>query len=341
LNAAPGERFEYSNTNYDILGLIIQAVSGKPYEQYIEENIFARLGMRSSFTTREAARLGGLAIGHTYFFGLTLPNTRFAPYTRSVAPSAGLFASAADLAQYLRAHLNRGRGLDGAALLSPAGIEMLHAPGAQINGPVGYAMGWTVFPFPQTAAAAGDPAPTGLSHGGEWTNYRSLMLLVPERELGLVVLINKAHLTHADLYDNIGWNTALLALGLEPSIASPGRDFLPRYGRLLGTALVLLLAAGAALSLRLLARGSGSAALWSVYLLLDLGLAGYLMFGLLPELNTTLPLALAFEPDIGLIYLLILLLTLGWGPLRSVLAARKLRAPANSSIASPLLEPDA
>jgi CubicO group peptidase (beta-lactamase class C family) len=40
LNALPGERFEYSNTNYDLLGLLIQNASGEPYEVFIKERIF-------------------------------------------------------------------------------------------------------------------------------------------------------------------------------------------------------------------------------------------------------------------------------------------------------------
>jgi hypothetical protein len=58
--------------------------------------------------------------------------------------------------------------------------------------------------------------------------------------------------------------------------------------------------------------------------LIDLALAGYLLFVQLPQSITTLPLTLYFEPDIGLMYLLILVFTLGWGTLRTVLAIRKL-----------------
>jgi CubicO group peptidase (beta-lactamase class C family) len=51
LNFTPGEAFEYTNTNYDILGLLIQTVSGQSYEEYIEEKIFAPLDMDQSYTS--------------------------------------------------------------------------------------------------------------------------------------------------------------------------------------------------------------------------------------------------------------------------------------------------
>lgn len=58
-------------------------------------------------------------------------------------------------------------------------------------------------------------------------------------------------------------------------------------------------------------------------LVLDLAVADYLWFVFIPKLETTLPLALAFEPDAGLLYLLILALTLGWGLVRTILAVAR------------------
>ena len=44
----PGERFAYSNPNYSVLGYIIEKITGKPYDQYLTENILTPLGMRNS-----------------------------------------------------------------------------------------------------------------------------------------------------------------------------------------------------------------------------------------------------------------------------------------------------
>ena len=334
LNAAPGERFEYSNTNYDILGLIIQTVTGKSYEDYVEEHIFAPLNMQHSHTSLEAARRGGLSSGYTAFFGSTILYDRWMPYARTVTPSTGLFSSAEDMAQYLYAHLHQGRGPDGTVLLSPAGMAELHKPGIQISKNAAYAMGWTVFPFAEAAAADG-PVPTGISHGGEWANYKAIMVLIPERKLGVAVLMNKNQITEDAAYDNICWNTALLALGLEPALVPQQADFLARHGRGIGVSIVLLLASSAVLSALMLLRHTPenhavrsqrrSVIFFSVLLLIDLALAGYLWFVQIPQSGTTLPLALSFEPDIGLIYLLILAFTLGWGSLRTVLAVNRLK----------------
>lgn len=336
LNANPGEQFEYSNTNYDLLGLLIQTVSGKPYETYIQQEIFAPLGMAHSYTTLEEAREEGLTSGHAAFFGQTIAFDRWMPYSRTVVPSAGLFLSAEDLARYLAVHLNEGRLPDGKQLLSSAGMAQLHTPGIQINENVSYAMGWTQVPFPQAVleGRADDSIPMAQAHGGDWSNFKALMVIIPEYELGVAMLVNKQDWGQESAYDQIGWNTFLLALGLPLAEFPINEDFMTRYGRLVGGALVLLLAA----SLVWAARRLGASTGWDqqdpqrrqqflIFLILlpliDLALAGYvLLFDF--ESPATLRLELAFFPDAGLLYLGLLILTLGWGTLRTLLAARKL-----------------
>lgn len=338
LNAAPGEQFEYSNTNYDLLGMLIQTVSGKPYAAYIQEQIFAPLGMAHSHTSLEAARLDGLASGYIDLFGLTLPYDRWMPYSETVLPSAGLFLSAADLARFLALHLDQGRLPDGTQLLSPAGMAQLHAPGIQIGENVHYAMGWTQFPFPQLAPVGtpADAAPLALSHGGEWTNYKALLVLVPEHELGVAMLVNKQDWRQASAYQQIVWNTSLLALGLPLADFPANEDFLTRYGDVAGAVLVLLLLASLFWSVRRFSARAG----WAVgdpgrrrnliifLLVLPLFDIGLVAFALLFELISpaSLRLDLAFNPEVGLLYAALLALTLGWGTLRTVLAARKLFA---------------
>lgn len=336
LNATPGEQFEYSNTNYDLLGLLIQTASGKPYETYIREEIFAPLGMQHSHTSLEEARIDGLASGYAAIFGRSLLFDRWMPYSRAVVPSAGLFLSAEDLGRYLAVHLAEGRLPDGKQLLSPAGIAQLHTPGIQIGEFATYAMGWTQFQFPQAAAAGGDgaSAPLALAHGGDWANYKALMMLVPEHKLGVGLLVNKQDWGQASAYTQIGWNTALLALGLPLAEFPSSEDFMTRYGRITGGVLVLLLAASLVWSARRLQSSTG----WDkrdakrrqmvlIFLILlpliDLALAGYVLLVDLESL-ASLRLDLAFSPDAGLLYLAVLGLTLGWGSLRTILAILKL-----------------
>jgi CubicO group peptidase (beta-lactamase class C family) len=333
LNFAPGEAFEYTNTNYDILGLLIQSVSGQSYEEYIEVNIFAPLDMAQSYTSLEDARAGNITSGYYPFFGITTAYDHLMPYSRIVKPSAGLFSSAEDLTHYMIAHLNDGRYQDN-TILSSEGMAELHKPGIKFSENAGYGMGWSVFSFPEMAPATPDGSvPTGVTHAGEWVGYTSLLVFMPELETGIVLLMNKHDPARMPEYFSIGWSLSMLAVGLEP-LETQSADFIGKNIRILLAAVILLLGIGmvwAVRKIRQLPSKSGIASgqkrklaiQMTLLAIIDLALAGGLLFIRLPESKDTLSLALRFNPDIGLMYVLLLMLTLGWGTIRTILFLRQ------------------
>lgn len=174
----PGTTFEYSNTNYLIASLVIERVSGKSYEQYIQQHIFEPLSMRHSFTSQDDARAAGLAQGYRWWFGL--PVSYDAPCLRDALGAAFLMASVEDMAHWLLLHLDGT--VDAVSILSVAGLEELHRPQVptQKRGSSS-AMGWRVEQLGGVRI---------LRHGGEVSNYRSDMVLVPGENLGVIVLAN-------------------------------------------------------------------------------------------------------------------------------------------------------
>ena len=145
LVAAPGAEHQYSNSNYDVLGLIVEAVSGEPFSAYIEEHVFAALDMTHSHALLRSAQADGLAAGYYHWFGLAWQPAPI-PLPRAGGPSATMFASAEDLGHQLIAHLNEGH-YGSNRVLSPAGIATLHAAGVETDEFNGYAMGWNVRPL--------------------------------------------------------------------------------------------------------------------------------------------------------------------------------------------------
>lgn len=333
LNFTPGEAFEYTNTNYDILGLLIQTVSGQPYEQYVEEKIFTPLDMDQSYTSLDGARAGKMTRGYYPFFGFTTAYDHLMPYSRIVKPSAGLFSSAEDLTHFLIAHLNQGQ-YQGNPILSDKGITTLHTPGIQFSENAGYAMGWTVFSFSDMAPATlNNSVPTALSHAGEWVGYTSLLVFIPELETGIVLLMNKHDPARMPEFFSIGWSLSMLAVGLEP-LESQSADFIGKNIRVLLAVIIVLLGIGAvwaARKLRQFPSKSGSdsrqkrklAIQMTLLAIADLALAVGLLFIRLPESKDTLAGALRFNPDIGLMYILLLVFTLGWGTIRTLLFLRQ------------------
>src|SRR6266487_934513 len=94
LDRPVGSRYNYCNANYNVLGLIVQTVSGQPYGTYIEQHIFAPLQMHHSFALEQEARRDGLAQGHRWLFGVPAP---FDYYEAAAVPAGYLVSSAEDM----------------------------------------------------------------------------------------------------------------------------------------------------------------------------------------------------------------------------------------------------
>ena len=329
VNHAPGTAFEYSNSNYDVLGLLIETVSGQSYAEYIQSHVLQPLEMDNTYLSLSDARAAGMSSPFYPFFGRQMSLDGWMPYTRAVQPSAGLIGSVDDLGQYMLAHLDEGR-TRSTPLLSPAGMEALHtidpATGDAVTGPA-YAMGWSVWAF-DDAALPGEDAPRALSHGGDWLGFKNMIVLIPEYELGVALLLSGPG-SPGSAYSNISFDVALLALGLEAQHYPPHEDWLTRHIRPLTLVLILLLLAGGVLAVWRLRQSAFSRRDGWFFVglaLLDLVLVGYILFVRLPAIKSTVPLTLRFEPDMGLLLLTVLLLTLVWGVIRSLWAARRWRA---------------
>lgn len=196
----PGVKFEYSNSNYLVLACLIEMVSGFSYPAYIQRFIFARLSMHDSAA---APLVLSLAQGHRWWFGWPVPFN--APYLFDAQAAAFLSSSASDMARWLLLHLSDGS-LDGVRVLSSAAMEILHAPSVFTKRRGSRAaMGWRV-------ESLGDE--WILRHGGEVSNFRADMLLVPGRGLGVVVLQNVNNGLVAQLgLDQVAANVMRLLLG--------------------------------------------------------------------------------------------------------------------------------
>ena len=331
LNRPPGTAFEYSNSNADTLGLLIQTVTGQPYGDYMAANVFAPLGMTGATTSLEDARAAGMSRAFYPFFGRQTALDGFMAYTTAVQPSAGIIASAADMALYLQMHLDGGRAGD-AQLLAPASVTALHDPAVATNPEAGvsYAMGWTVWPFPE-ANPGGAPL-TVLSHGGGWLGSSTMMLIIPERNLGVFTAMSGGDDATDPALDNVIFNVTLLALGLEPSLPEPQVTGIDRWWRWIGVGLIVYLLAAAVWAVRRL-RGQTLSRRDGVVLLLmaaiDVALIVYFLLVRLPANLTTPALMLRFSPDLGLMLVIALVLTAGWGTIRSLWAIRRRREMAS------------
>lgn len=206
LSHQAGSACEYSNANYNLLGLIIDAASGQSYADYLQEHVFAPLAMSHTYTSEAVAKQHGLAAGHQYWFAIprAAPDV---PVPHGSLPSGQLISCAEDMAHYLIAHLNGGR-YEGAQILSSAGIAELHR-GVADYGKMGvsagkYGMGWFDDKIGQTHS---------LWHSGTLPHFGAFMALLPAQKKGMIVLINACHHWMNPVQAEFGAGVAALLAG--------------------------------------------------------------------------------------------------------------------------------
>lgn len=127
---APGETFSYSNSNYILLGQIIEKLSGQSYGSFIRENIFAPLRMMNSGYDDNSTILKGRAIGYLKQ-GDVLINARYMDMTNAYSAGA-LYSTAEDLLLWSQALYTEN-------LTSKNSLDEIFTPG---KGGVGY--GWFI-----------------------------------------------------------------------------------------------------------------------------------------------------------------------------------------------------
>jgi CubicO group peptidase (beta-lactamase class C family) len=205
-----GSMVEYSNLNYNILGLIVEAASGERYAEYIKNHIFNPLGMRHSYTSKAAAQQDGLAVGHRHWFSLPFPAPDM-PVPIGSLPSGQLISCAEDMAHYLIAHLNGGR-YGELQLLSDTGIAEMHRGVKEyiFMGMSGgfYGMGWFDINLGQTKT---------YSHGGNVPDFSAFMAIVPEQKRGVVLLANADPYGLPPIMEEVGSGVTALLAGQQPS----------------------------------------------------------------------------------------------------------------------------
>lgn len=167
---SPDTTWEYSNLNYQLLGRVIEVVSGRDYQDYIQAKILDPMGMKNSFVADGEVH-EEMAAGHLPWFGSKRPLAERRTH-RSSAPQGGLVASARDLARYMQVMLN---GQDD--VLSAEGKAAMLRPASDTS--PSYGFGWFL-----------DPDSGSVWHSGTSPGFETLITLVPSERAGVVVLVN-------------------------------------------------------------------------------------------------------------------------------------------------------
>jgi CubicO group peptidase (beta-lactamase class C family)/tetratricopeptide (TPR) repeat protein len=177
-----GERYSYSNLGIDLAGYAMERCSGKPFDEFLNDELFRPLGMTSStFNHKVAASHPSLAKGHT--------RDRILPVTPiPMIPAGGMYSTVKDMARYISFHLAGGK-IGGKQIIGETLLKEMYSPQFSIEGQFGgYGLG-----------IVSEPLRNGivLHHGGGGYGYKTYLMWAPEYRVGVVVLTNS---TSSDPY---------------------------------------------------------------------------------------------------------------------------------------------
>ncbi len=207
--------YAYDNVLYLVAGEVIERVSGRTWEQFVQERILARVGMTASTVRHsDASASGDVATTHAEVDGVMRV---IGPMTSdNTNPAGGINAGARDIARWLLVQLDSGKLADGSHLVSArtareiwTGVTpMALAQPAPELAPLRrqfslYALGFNTGDFRGRKL---------LTHTGGLPGYLSWLGFIPESRVGVAVLTN----TETPMYSALGWSLLDYALGTTP-----------------------------------------------------------------------------------------------------------------------------
>jgi CubicO group peptidase (beta-lactamase class C family) len=182
---APGSKWEYSNSGYAMLAMIVEKVSGKNFGQFLQERIFTPLKMTNTLAYEKGKNeVPHRAYGHSKIDGVWHETDQSS--TSAVLGDGGIYSSLDDLAKWDRAL--RDHTLLSEAEMRPAltPVQPTDGPAKFADGkPVSYGFGWFVDPY---------QGHKRMFHDGETIGFRTTIQRFPDDQLTVIVLANRSDL---------------------------------------------------------------------------------------------------------------------------------------------------
>lgn len=207
----PGARASYSQAGYNLLGRVIEKVTGQTFEQAVAALVFEPVGVSDSLFSVNQIAARRFAMGHEAGADGELAVAGALKGTRANNPGGGLVSSAADQLRWARFHLGDGRGANGEVVLPEETLHLMRKPTVALRGSsLGDAIGLCWF------LREVDGVPT-FGHGGSGFGQFAELLMVPDRDFAIIIMSNANP-------EGIPCNQAILRWALEHYLGLIDRD---------------------------------------------------------------------------------------------------------------------
>ena len=191
LKAPPGYMSVYCNDGFTITEALVEAMSGKNYVQFVQDEILTPLGMTNTRYPLSAFPAGSYA--KAYAKGAVKPQE----FVNTFA-SGGAYSTADDMARIAMMFLNGGRVgttriLSGASVAEMAKDQTIGSFDPIHNDSLAYGLGWDSVSQPGLKAVGFD----GWAKGGDSNDYHAALVVSPQAQLGIVVLTDSGSSSQA------------------------------------------------------------------------------------------------------------------------------------------------
>lgn len=186
LTNPPGATMSYSSTGYNVLGRIVEVITGLTWDEALKQLICEPLGLEHTMTLPEEVLRFRAAMGHMGEPGEDpVPTPLWNMLPRSAGPYGGISATAADVVRFARMFVDGGTAPDGTRVLSAAAVEAMltrevEMPDQWFLG-AHWGLGWGLFEW--------DGA-RGFGHDGSTFGQLAYLRAIPEKGLAIALLTN-------------------------------------------------------------------------------------------------------------------------------------------------------
>lgn len=193
----PGEKWDYSNLGYVMLGIIIHKVSGKFYGDFLQERVFKPLGMATARIINEADIVDNRAAGYRLVKGEVKNQDWVSPSLNTTADGA-LYLTALDMIKWDAA-------LAAEKLLKKSSFDEMWAPIKLSSGKTHpYGFGWAVNKVNGRRL---------IEHGGAWQGFKTHIARYVDNNLTVIVFANLAQANQSKLAHGVA---EIIDPGLKP-----------------------------------------------------------------------------------------------------------------------------
>lgn len=198
LEFPPGSRWNYSNTGYVLLGIVIGRAAGEPYWELLRERLWDPAGIPTMRVNFAADIVPNRAAGYEVVDGAYRNQEWVAPSLNSTADGS-LLMSLEDMIAWNRAVRSR-------AVLSPESWQAMLSPVVLASGNTyPYGFGWAITTLGSHRVER---------HGGGWQGFRTHFLRFPDEDLAIAVLANSAEAETEEIAEAV-------AAAVDPALAAP------------------------------------------------------------------------------------------------------------------------